>query len=143
MARAAVTGFAVLAEHVFELREQVRLGSEMAEILVARLFGFRHDLFHFLAVVAMESVTLDECSLDIFAEENVLEGVLDGRGTGTGRARNRQDGMFSGHERLLGPYLFDWLMRCYPACRRLFVCSASRGVCNSRCWRSCRIEAAH
>ena len=69
----------------------------MAEVLVAALGLLGHFGAHLGAVVAMEGVALDIGGRDLLAAEDVLERLLDRRGAGARRARDRNDGMTARH----------------------------------------------
>ena len=56
----------------------------MAEMLVAALGLLRHFRAHLDAIVAMEGVALDIGRGDLFAAEDVLEGLLHRRRAGAG-----------------------------------------------------------
>ncbi|MDT4860644.1 hypothetical protein FQZ97_952150 [compost metagenome] len=93
LAALALAGFAVGAEQVFDVAKQVGLGTEMAEVVVARLLRLGRLDLHFLAVVAVEAVAFDDAGRHVLAAEDVLEGAGDGGGAGTGRTGDGDDGM--------------------------------------------------
>jgi hypothetical protein len=93
----AGAAFSVLAKQLHELGEQVRLRSEVTEMLVPSRLGLGHRRDHLLAIVAVKGIALDEAGIHLFAKEYLLEGALDGRGPRSRGTGNRQDGMFSGH----------------------------------------------
>ncbi|MDL5400722.1 hypothetical protein QSI00_24465, partial [Escherichia coli] len=60
---------------------------------VAFLLRFGELDLHLRAVVAVEAVAFDRDLLHAFAAEDVLEGARDGRGAGSRRAGNGDDGV--------------------------------------------------
>ncbi len=82
MARRPGAGFAVIAEHALQLFEQIGLGAEMAEVLVAALGLLRHFRPHFDAVVTVEGIAFDIGRSDLFAAEDILERLLHRRRAG-------------------------------------------------------------
>ena len=80
-----------------ELREQVRVGAEVAEVGVARVRLPFHLLAHRLAVVAVERVALDERGREALAAEDVLERAHHRRRACARRAGDRDDGVPCGH----------------------------------------------
>src|SRR5262249_43441616 len=97
LARAPTSGLAVVAEQALQLAEQIGLGAEVAEVLVAALQCTLHLLLHLGAVVAMKAVTFDEGGRDLLAPEYLLEGLAYRGGTGARRAGDSDDGMPGGH----------------------------------------------
>ena len=72
--------------------EMVGLRAEVGQVLA--LFGELGDsLFHRGTIIAVIAVTLDNQGLDLFAEEDVFKGILNGGGPGTGRTGNRNHRM--------------------------------------------------
>src|SRR6185295_3442588 len=99
VARAAGAGLGILAEHLLEFIEQVRLGAEMAEVVVAPYRCFGDCLLHRGAVITVEGVALYKSGLDPLAPEDLLKGVSDRGGSGPRGAGHRNDGMLDGHGR--------------------------------------------
>jgi hypothetical protein len=64
------------------------------EVLVG---GARHLGLHFLAVVAVEAVALDDGGIDAVAIEDMLEGALDRGRAGAGGTGDGNDWMLLGH----------------------------------------------
>jgi hypothetical protein len=95
--RLAAAGLAVAAEQLLELAEQVRVGPEVAEVLVARPPRLGHLLAHLGAVVAVEGVALDDGRIDLLATEDPLEGGLDRRRPGAGGAGDGDDRVLGRH----------------------------------------------
>jgi hypothetical protein len=77
-------GFAEVPERRFQFVEYIRFRPEMAEVVIAFLGFFLHDAFHIGAVIAMESVALDEGGRDTLTPENLLKHALHGGRAGTG-----------------------------------------------------------
>jgi len=86
-------GFAVVAKQLFELLEQIGLGTEVAERLGAALRLLHHLATHLGAVVAVERIAFDKGCGDLLAAEDVLERPLHRCRAGARRARDRYDGM--------------------------------------------------
>ena len=97
VARASGAVLAVFAEHRLELLEQVRIRAEVAEMLVAGLVRRGHRDFHITTVVAVKRVAFDVTGLDLFAEKDLFEGVLDGRRAGAAGSGNRQNRVLDRH----------------------------------------------
>jgi len=97
LARPTLTGFAVGPEQRLELAEQVVVGAEMAEVLVALLLRLGQAPLHLLAVVAVEAVALDDGGADALTPEDVGEGARHRGGAGTGRTSDGNDGMAFRH----------------------------------------------
>ena len=93
----ATTGFTILAEEIFQIGEQVGFRAEMTEVIVAGGCPFFHLGLHCLAIIAVETVALDDFGVDFFAPENVLKRARDRRGAGARRASNGDDGMLERH----------------------------------------------
>ena len=66
-------------------------------MVVALFLRLDQALLHFLAVVAVKAVALDDGGLDALAAEYVLKGARDGGRSGAGRAGNGDDGVAFGH----------------------------------------------
>ncbi len=100
---AAVAGavFAILAEALFQFVEVVGFRAEMAGGAPVGLVGPFDGQAKLVACHAVEAVAFDKSGIDFLAPENMFEGPLDRRGTGTRRAGDGDDGMFSGHAFLL------------------------------------------
>jgi hypothetical protein len=90
-------GFGVAAEQPLELGEEVVLGPEVAEVLVAAVLGLELARAHLLAVEAVEAVALDHRGGDLLAAKDVLERARDRRGAGAGRSGDRDDGVSLAH----------------------------------------------
>jgi len=65
------------------LVEEIALGTEMAQVAPV-LLGLGQFLLHLVAVEAVEAVALDEGGTSPDALEDMLQGILDGAGAGTG-----------------------------------------------------------
>ena len=78
----AASGLAVAAEQSFELLEQIGVGSEMAEAVLAAGERLRHFLLHRRTVVAMKAVAFDECGCHSLAAKDLLERAHDRGGAG-------------------------------------------------------------
>ena len=89
----ARSGFAKRLEYTFQFIQQVGLRPEMAEVIVTLVAFFLHYAFHFRAIVAMKSVSLNIGSLYTFACKNIFEGALDRSCSCAGRSGNRNNGM--------------------------------------------------
>ncbi len=97
VAQAAATVGAVLGEDFLQFPEQVGLGSEMAEVVIAAGLRRRHGLLHALAVVGVEGVALEGGVAHALAAEDLFEGVFDRRGAGSRGAGDGNDAMFARH----------------------------------------------
>ncbi len=73
----AASGLAVDAEQFLELREQIGVRPEMTESMVASLERLSEPLLHLRTVIAVQAVAFDECGLDVFAAEDLLERAHD------------------------------------------------------------------
>ena len=93
LAALAGAGLAVVAEQAFQFREQVVVRPEVAEVLVAGLLGLGLTGAHFLAVIAVEAVTLDDGGADALTAEDVFEGARDAAGAGAAGAGDGDDGV--------------------------------------------------
>src|ERR1700733_11360934 len=102
VARRAGAGFAVVAKDFLQFLEQIGLGTEGAQMLVAVLALLDHFGPHLGAVIAMERIALDVGRGYIFAAEDVLESPLHRRGAGAGRAGDRYDGIAARHPDITG-----------------------------------------
>ena len=89
---------AIFLEQLFQLAEQICLGTEMADRPAAVFLGFGDGLFHFLAVETMVAIAFDEGGLDPLTPENVGEGVFNRGCSGAGRAGDGDDRVFNGHQ---------------------------------------------
>jgi hypothetical protein len=96
-APATAPGVAVALKERLELTEQVGLGAEMAEAMVATLERFGHLAFHLGSIVAVEAVALDECGVHAFPAEDPLERTHDRSSAGARGASDTDDGMLCGH----------------------------------------------
>src|SRR3569623_1332838 len=76
--RIAGSRFAITADHSLQFGEQVGLGTEVTEMLVAPIRLLGHLGAHFGTVVSMERVSFDIGGDDILAADNLLESPLDG-----------------------------------------------------------------
>ncbi|KAF0138756.1 MAG: hypothetical protein FD153_1132 [Rhodospirillaceae bacterium] len=74
---------AIGTKQVFQFLEQIGFRTEMAETAAAFLFRFSRLLFHFRAVVTMETVTFDNGRHNPLTPEHVGERFLDSRRTGS------------------------------------------------------------
>src|SRR6185312_7464367 len=95
---AAMTGLAIAAEDLLELDEQVGIGTEMTEIVIATLDRIRHPLLHFGAVVAMEAVAFHESGAHVLAAEDLLERLTDRCRPGARGAGHRNDRVSGRHD---------------------------------------------
>ena len=93
----ALAGFAVGPEKFFELREQIRLGTEMRKMPIAGGLGLFHRLAERGAVQAVEAVTLDDLRVNLFATEDMFERAFDRGGAGAAGAGDGDDRVFFGH----------------------------------------------
>ncbi len=96
-AEAAAARFAVLAEHLLQFSEQVRIGPEVTEPVIAGLQRQPQSLLHLGAVVAVQAVALDEGRLDTLASEDLLERTHDRGGARSRGAGDGNDGIPGGH----------------------------------------------
>ncbi len=76
------TGFAIDAEELFELVEEVGLWTEVREILTLRK-RFRHGGLHRHPLKAVVAVALHHCRSDVLPSEDVLKSPLNGAGACT------------------------------------------------------------
>ena len=90
----ALAGFAVGPEKFFELREQIRLGTEMRKMPIAGGLGLFHRLAERGAVQAVEAVTLDDLRVNLFATEDMFERAFDRGGAGAAGAGDGDDRVF-------------------------------------------------
>src|SRR5882757_8521635 len=93
MTRHAGPGLAVVAEDFLQFLEQIGFRTEMAEMLVAALGFLRHFRAHLKPIVAVEGIPLDIGGCDLFATEDVFKRLLHRGRAGTGRTRDRYDGI--------------------------------------------------
>ncbi len=101
-----------LGEDSTQLIEQIGLGAEMAEVVVA-LFGGLGDLLdHAGPVVGVEGIAFDVGGFDTFAAEDLSEGVLHRRGAGSGRSGDHDDRVLHRHGFLLGSVLNGLVISC-------------------------------
>ena len=97
----AAPRFCVLAERRRELRQQVRLRAEVADLRPLALVRRLDASAHLDPVEAMEGVALDDLGLESFAAEDVREALHDGGRAGARGAGDRDDGMFRRHDDLV------------------------------------------
>jgi hypothetical protein len=95
LADLAAAVFAVLAKQGLELLEQVGLGREMAEVVIAFSVGDRRRGLHLLPVVPVERVALHDRRVYLLAPEDVLEGSGHRGRARPGRAGDNDDRMLS------------------------------------------------
>src|SRR5258708_1743817 len=93
----AASAAAVFAEQRLELLEQVRFRAEVADRLSADLFVGFDQPAHFVAIITMEAVALDQRRLDVFETEDVFESLAHSRGSCAGGTGNGDDGMLARH----------------------------------------------
>ena len=96
IATLAHTRFAVLLEQAAKIAKQVRVGTEVADVLVAPR-GRGDRLTHFGTVVPVVTVALDDRGADVEAPKDVLECGFDRRGPGARRAGDGNNWMLLGH----------------------------------------------
>jgi len=85
----------VLAEQCLQIFEEVGFSAEVTELGPASVGRFLTGSFHPRPVVAVECVAMDDGGLDSFTFEDLLEGIGDRAGPGTGRTGDRDHWMFS------------------------------------------------
>jgi hypothetical protein len=90
-------GSAIGLEQLLEFGEQIRLRSEVAQVLVA--FGFRSadPRAHLEPRVTVEGIAFDDLRPQPFAIEDVLETFHDRGRTGPGGAGDRDHRVLCGH----------------------------------------------
>ena len=93
VAALAHTTLAIGLEGIGQDVEVVGFGAEVAEVVVADGFGLGYGFLELDAVETVITVAFDNQRFDLFPEENVFKGILDGRGASTGGAGHRDDGM--------------------------------------------------
>src|SRR5579859_5174201 len=96
-AQAATAGRAIAAEQLLQLNEQIGIGPEVAEFMIATGDGVRQALFHFRTVVAMKAVAFDKRGVHLLAAEDLLERLADGGRSGARGAGHGNDGMSGRH----------------------------------------------
>lgn len=97
MAAPATPRFAIGAEEVFELFEEVGFRPEVTDSTEALVLRIDDEFADLAAGVAVKTVALDDGGVDLLAPENAFKGVLDGRRAGAGRAGHHDDGVLHGH----------------------------------------------
>ncbi len=90
---AAHATFAVVVEQALQFAQQIGLGPEVTEVVVALRFRQFHSRAHLDPVVAMKRVAFDDLRLDTFAAKDVRETHHDGGGAGAAGAGDRDDRM--------------------------------------------------
>ena len=73
----------IVPECLLQLLEQICLRTEVTEVTVSSFCLLGHSLPHLGAIVPVEGVTLYVGGLHVLAPEDLLEGALDRRRTGT------------------------------------------------------------
>ena len=90
-------GFAVIPEQGFKFFKVVAIGAEMTEILTG-LMCFGDLLRHLVTIESMKAVALNDYCLEMFSEEDVLNGRLHCTGASTRRSGNSNNGVTCGHQ---------------------------------------------
>ena len=137
-ARLAGAGLAIGLEDGFQLGQQVGLGAEMTEVVVACLLGLGHRLLHAGTVEAVEGIALDEGGGDVLAAEDLLERLLHRRGARARGTGDGNDGMLDRHDVSKSPALVLGIRRgTGRACRTAASARRCRAgpSCSGRCAR--------
>lgn len=93
------------SEGIGQLRQQIGIRTEMAEVAAGNLVVFFQLGIHLAAFITMHGIALDHLRANAVAPEDMLETVHHRRGAGAGGTGYRNHWVFSRHGGFLSDYI--------------------------------------